>query len=98
MRKITGPAIVALIASTLLAETFLTFFAPLPDPYQKYKYFSLNQVIRSDFPVDYHMITEVEAGLPGIEGQNHFSTNNMGFRGDFLLIPKAKNEFRIFMI
>lgn len=100
MRKITGPAItiIAFIGCTLLAETFLTFFAPIPDPYKEYKYFSLNQFIRSEFPVNYRLVTEVEAGLPGIKGQNHFSTNNMGFRGDYLGIPKPKGEFRIFMI
>ena len=100
MRKVSGPAIAitAFIVCTLLAETLLTFFAPIPDPYREYKYFSLIQFIRSEFPLNYHIVTEVEVGLPGIKGQNHFSTNNMGFRGDYLALPKPKNEFRIFMI
>ena len=100
MPKIAGPAIaiIVLLAGTLLAETLLAVFAPVPDPYEKYKYFSLNQFIRSEFPINYRMVTEVEPGLAGIKGQNNFSTNNMGFRGDYLVTPKPKDEFRIFMI
>jgi hypothetical protein len=100
MPRIAGPAIaiIALIVGTLLVETFLAVFAPVPDPYKKYKYFSLNQFIRSEFPIDYRMVTEVEPGLAGIKGENKFSTNNMGFRGDYLVRPKPKDEFRIFML
>ena len=100
MRRFSGPAIAitVFIGCALVVETFLALFAPLPDPYAQYKYFSLNQFIRSEFPVNYHIQTEAEEGLPGVKGQNRFSTNNMGFRGDYLAIPKPKTEFRIFMI
>ena len=33
-----------------------------------------------------------------MKGPNVFTTNNMGFRGDELTMPKPANEFRIFMV
>src|SRR5262249_34797705 len=39
-----------------------------------------------------------EDGLPGMKGPNVFTTNNMGFRGDDLIMPKPANELRIFMV
>ena len=44
------------------------------------------------------LVTEPEDGLPGVKGPNVFTTNNMGFRGDELTMPKPANEFRIFMV
>lgn len=101
MRKITGLliTIITVLGCIVLAELFLAFTAPVPDPYEALKYEQvLNQYIKSEFPPDYRIVTEVEEGLPGMQGRNIFSTNNMGFRGDNLFMPKPKNEFRIFMI
>jgi lysophospholipase L1-like esterase len=44
------------------------------------------------------MVTEAEEGLPGLEGKNIFTTNNMGFRGGSLRVPKPAGEYRIFLI
>ncbi|MGQ0810605.1 MAG: SGNH/GDSL hydrolase family protein [Nitrospiraceae bacterium] len=85
----------------ILAEVFLAILSPVPDPYVNYKNQkkgALNQYIRSEFSPGYRVITEVDAGLPGMNGQNTFSTNNMGFRGDYLSVPKPANEFRIFLV
>ena len=39
-----------------------------------------------------------EPGLPGMEGVSHWTTNNLGFRGDELVSPKPPDEFRVFLI
>lgn len=102
MRQANGSLItvITFLVCIVLAELFLAFIAPLPDPYHKWKHHvvELNQYIRIAFPPDYEITTEAENGLPGIQGQNTFTTNNMGFRGDTLVTPKPFNEFRIFMI
>jgi len=101
MRKIKELLLIVItfLLCIVLAELFLAFIAPVSDPYGKIKHgVVLNQYIKSEFPPDYEITTEAENGLPGIQGQNTFSTNNMGFRGDNLVAPKPCNEFRIFMI
>jgi len=92
--------VITILVCIVLAELFLAFIAPMPDPYEKLKHHEvgLNQFIKSEFPPGYKIITEAENGLPGVQGQNTFSTNNMGYRGDNLVTPKPLNEFRIFMI
>ena len=91
-------------AATLLAgiatmELFFRSTSPLPDPYESAKTRrELNQYIRSEFPRNYLIRTRAEEGLPGVSGQNTFSTNNMGFRGDDLRMPKPGREYRIFLI
>jgi lysophospholipase L1-like esterase len=42
--------------------------------------------------------TEAEPGLPGLTGRHHFTTDNVGLRGDSLARPKPANEYRVFMI
>jgi lysophospholipase L1-like esterase len=79
----------------------LSVFAPVADPYVYYKNQkkgTLNQYVKSEFPPAYRVTTEVDPGLSGMNGQNTFSTNNMGFRGSDLAVPKPGNEFRIFLI
>jgi lysophospholipase L1-like esterase len=103
MRKAAGLIISlgSLAVCFVLAELILrVFFADLPDPYEKYKYGNqkLNQYIKSEFPPDYHTFTLAEDGLPGVEGQKEFSINNMGFRGDHMILPKPEDEFRIFIV
>lgn len=92
--------LVTLVLCLLLAEVALRIFAPVRDPYAAYKYIpsSGSLYIRSQFPPDYRLVTQSEPNLPGMEGQKLFTTNNMGFRGDPLIIPKPEDEFRIFMI
>lgn len=76
----------------------MQLFAPVPDPYYKYTDpKDVNPYIQV-MPSNYRVVTEAEEGLPGVEGQNVFSTNNVGFRGDHMTIPKPENEFRIFLM
>ena len=89
---------VAFLVCIVLAELFLAFIAPVADPYGEIKNGAVSQYIKSEFLPDYEITTEAEDGLPGIQGQNTFSINNMGFRGDNLAVPKPFNEFRIFII
>lgn len=87
----------SLIVSLIALEIFLWLFAPVPDPYEKY-YQYFNQFVRKEYRKNYRDVTELEAALPGADGENVFSTNNMGFRGDYLTMPKPENEFRIFIL
>jgi lysophospholipase L1-like esterase len=90
---------VTLIVCVVIVELAFTALAPLPDPFDKYKRPSApNQFIRSEFPRNVSVVTEVEEGLPGVRGRHRFTTNNMGFRGDHLAVPKPPNELRIFMV
>lgn len=102
MSKTKGPllAVTTFLVCLVLAEFFLALVAPVPDPFETSKYYPtvVNRYIRSAFPPDYVITTVAETGLPGVQGSNIFSTNNMGFRGDNLVTPKPPNEFRIFMI
>jgi lysophospholipase L1-like esterase len=100
MKRFVKPIIslTIFVLCLLVAELFLSLFAPVPDPYRIYKYGPTNQYVRSDFPVNFHVVTEIDDAIPGLEGRHNFTTNNMGFRGDYLAIPKPANEFRIFMV
>jgi hypothetical protein len=94
-----GVSVIASLACLLVGEVLLWSFAPVPDPYQQYKYSPpVNPFIRSEFPINYHATSDNTEGLPGVEARNAFNTNNMGFRGDSMVVPKPKNEYRIFMI
>jgi lysophospholipase L1-like esterase len=101
MRKYVGPIVSAVILSicVLIAELALTVLAPVPDPFEQVKLNRPpNRYIRSEFPRNVSVVTEAEEGLPGVQGRHHFTTNNMGFRGDQMSVPKAPNELRIFMV
>jgi lysophospholipase L1-like esterase len=45
-----------------------------------------------------HTLTTPEQGLPGMHGINHWTTNNLGFRGADIGSKKPDNEYRIFII
>jgi lysophospholipase L1-like esterase len=92
-----GLVIISFAVSILIGEACLEIFRPVPDPYLAYKS-TPNPFIRSAHPPNARFFTEPEEGLSGIGPHNVFSTNNMGFRGDYLVTPKPKNEFRIFMV
>lgn len=93
-------AILAIVCVSALAEMALRLVAPVPNPYEELARLKpqINQYIRFEYPRDYAATTEAEDGLPGLAGTHHFTTNNMGFRGDSLLDPKPPGEFRIFMV
>jgi len=102
MKRFSKPALAIVTSLICLAvlEFALRRVAPLQDPYAAYKVprESINQYIKSEHPKNLHLVTEPENDLPGLRGPNLFTTNNMGFRGDDLTIPKPANEFRIFMV
>jgi lysophospholipase L1-like esterase len=102
MKKFAKPlvAIVTSLVCILFAELAFRIFSPVPDPYAEFKYRKpeVNQYIKSEFSPNLQLITEPEEGLPGLKGPNHFTTNNLGFRGDYLTVPKPANEYRIFMV
>ena len=102
MKRFAKPAvaIVTSLICLLVLEFALRRIAPLQDPYAAYKVprESINQYIKSEHPKNLRLVTEPENDLPGLRGPNLFTTNNMGFRGDDLAIPKPANEFRIFMV
>ena len=98
MKKCIGPLIslLTIILSLLAIELYLQAFAPVRDPYQVHKYAN-RYVSFQTFP-NLQLMTEVEEGLPGMNGRHHFTTNNLGFRGDDLITPKPDNEYRVFLV
>ena len=92
-------AIITVLLCLFILENFLAKLFPISDPYEKWKFITTtNQYIKSEYPANYSITTEVETGLPGMDGKSLFSTNNLGFRGDSIVIPKPDNEYRIFII
>jgi lysophospholipase L1-like esterase len=91
--------VLTLAATLLLAEVGLERFARVPDPYQSIKAPTPeNRYIRSAFRPHTDLWTTAEPGLPGMSGRHHFTSNNLGFRGDSLAIPKPPAERRVFVI
>ncbi len=84
------------IAALGVTELALRAFVPVMDPYAAQK--SADRYVRSRFPPNLTLVTEAEPGLPGVDGRNRFTTNNRGFRGDALIMPKPLGEVRIFMV
>lgn len=101
-----GPvqALVSLLGSLLLAEVLLRLFHPIPDPLLPDK--RVNPVpwhgsayVPSAYPPHYLKHVHAEPGLPGMDTlPRTFSTNNLGFRGDSLSIPRAPGEVRVFVV
>lgn len=83
-----------------LTEITLQLFFPIEDPYKAFKQgkrLSL-RYIESQFEPDQSFRFYSEPGLSGLEDSSRFTTDNYGFRGPYLEIPKPKNEYRIFMV
>src|ERR1043166_2993450 len=102
MKRFAKPALAIVTSLICLAvlEFALRRIAPVQDPYAELKTSrsEINQFIKSEFPRNLRLVTDPEKNLPGMKGPNVFTTNNMGFRGDDLIMPKPANEFRIFMV
>lgn len=107
-RRFAGPlvALIAVALALLVAEITLAKFRPLPDPYAAAKE-GLRPLVQSDDPLDYiprshkpHMTSRftAEEGLPGMSGTSTFTTNELGFRGPALVIPKERDEYRVFLV
>lgn len=94
--KTIGINVGVLLILLLLLEGVLWLFFPAPDPYLSDR--SINKYISSSFPPHFQAYTTPENGLPGVVGKKKFTINQMGFRGDSMILPKPKNEYRVFMI
>ena len=86
----------ASLVACVLGEAFLWIYQPLHDPFERSRL--VRHYIRNEHRPSIHMLTIPEPGLPGMEGTNHWSTNNLGFRGDNIGVKKPDNEYRIFLI
>ncbi|HXV14174.1 MAG TPA: GDSL-type esterase/lipase family protein [Candidatus Krumholzibacteria bacterium] len=84
----------------LAAEIVLRVAAPVADPTRSGAQHvnATNPYIRFEYPRGYAAVTEVEPGLPGLEGRHFFTTNQYGFRGDSLAVPKPAREYRVFVV
>jgi len=90
---------IGLIVGILLMAEMLLRLVPVADPYARFKQRApISPFIRSAFPPNLSITTDVEPGLPGMSGPNRFSTNAAGFRGPELLDPKPEGEVRIFLV
>ena len=101
MKKLTGPLISlgVILLSLFCIELGLSWLAPLPDPYDSLKNkYRVNRYLKMEYPPNIQIFTEGEPGLPGISGRKVYSTNNLGYRGEDLAIPKPAGEFRIFLV
>lgn len=101
----TRSNIVLLVLSTacsiFVVEAILRILAPIPDPYKLHKRQAsvVQTYLRSSFPANMRVQLSTEEGLPGMDGRETvFSTNNVGLRGDSLVMPKPANELRVFMV
>lgn len=101
MKKPNGPttAFMSCLFFILLSEMALKLWWPISDPFGRYKQSHYPySYFRTINPSNVTRYTEVEEGLSGISGKNRITTNNMGFRGDYLTLPKPSHEFRIVMM
>jgi len=94
---ITVPMILVLL---VIIEIIFWKVAPVADPFAKHKNSAPlnNQYIESQFPKKVSYTFEIEFDLPLMDSSATFTTNNMGFRGDSLISPKPRNEYRIFLV
>src|SRR6185295_16574091 len=100
MKRLSGFKLILLsvLFALVISEIALRLFFPLADPYASLKSgVHINQFIRSSFEPNTKLVTRVDENLPGIHGEHHFSTDNLGFRGDDLVMPKPDNQYRIFL-
>jgi lysophospholipase L1-like esterase len=92
--------VVAVVAMAVAADVVLWVVAPVPDPYAQFEKLrpQINQYIRLEYPRDYAVNTVCEDDLAGMNHENRFTTNNMGFRGPELVTPRPADEFRVFLV
>jgi len=96
-----GPLVAALtlFVGVGAAEVLLRAFYPMPDPYAEFKV-----LVRRNFMPSWHspgqrLPVRVVAGVPGMTSEyKMFSTNNLGLRGDSLIMPKPADEYRVFLV
>lgn len=89
------------VISIIAVEVILRAMAPIADPYKlnKRRPNLVQTYIRSSFPANMRIQLSTEPGLPGMDGRGTtFTTNNVGLRGDSLLMPKPEDELRVFVV
>lgn len=89
-------ALLAFVAS----EVLLRRFSPAGDPmhWMKVQATLPLRSVPSQHPPGLRLTVMPEPALPGLRGPITFTTNNAGFRGGWLAIPKPADEYRIFMV
>lgn len=94
---ITLPTVLVML---IIVEFILTWVAPVADPFERYKNPDQTQsnYIVSQFKPNSKFTFEIEQRLPDMDSVVTFTTNNMGFRGDSLILPKPREEYRIFIV
>lgn len=92
---ITLPVLIVLI---VVAELIMRKFFPVADPYDRFKNKVEYPFIPSQMPFNATYTLYSNEGLRGMDSVMTHTTNNVGFRGDSLIIPKPSNEVRIFII
>ncbi len=98
MNKLPNLMLTGLTAllTVVTAELVLSWLLPFPDPFAGEKLD--NDYIPSAHQANATLQIEVEDGLPGVSGTNSFTTNNVGFRGEALTLPKPTNEYRVVLV
>ena len=89
------------VLSIIVVEVILRAVAPIADPYKLHKRRPnvVQTYFRSSFPPNMRVQLSTEEGLPGMDGKpTTFTTNNVGLRGDSLVMPKPKDELRVFVV
>lgn len=92
---ITLPVLIVLI---VLAELIMRTFFPVADPYSRFKNKVEYPFIPSQMPFNARYTLYSNEGLTGMDSVISHTTNNVGFRGDPLIIPKPLSETRIIII
>lgn len=95
--KIAAINFAILLSFSVVLEIILWVFFPIKNP-KPTDNVEKNRYIYSYFEPNQKWEFKTNEGLPGLAAKWTFSTNNMGYRGDSLIMNKPKNEFRIFMI
>lgn len=82
-----------------LTEIALTLFFPIADPNagRKSRLPDMEYIESQFFPNEAYVFYP-EKGLAHMGEYARFTTNNMGFRGRDLMMPKPADEYRIFMV
>jgi lysophospholipase L1-like esterase len=99
MKKTLIIFILSLLIGTVLLECGLRCFASINDPLLEEKYVGPGmRYIESQFYPFESYLFYPEAELRHMMDTIRFTTNNMGFRGPDLDMPKPPDEYRIFMV
>lgn len=91
-------AISILLITLVLLELVLRLF-PVEDPYEANKKIEKKRsYILSEYEPHMSFKFSSNEGLPFVDRNINFSTNNYGFRGHELLLPKPEKAYRVFLV